>query len=318
MFRDTCATLLQSHWRRNVGLQKSKDMREYWQRMEQWTLEQEYNQTPQGQAHLVKLKILNKSLSNNKKAMKKKLILKRAKTSNPAHTDDAQIARVKPSTTAVVRASLASRKVFAKAAFRRTFARKKASNGQGSVKKKQLAKLKLKPKHARRNKKQWRMEAEIFRDDELEVGDVVLVKWNKGRVGWPAMVVGIHYNYFVSQFTGEMVGHKFRTFDVLYQEDRLMGYRVPLELITEVLAWKDEAHKNRDRKEHELYIATKKYKTAAKTKDKKQAKQAKALMERSERAFQSAVQSVDAGEHKLKEQFEQERIGWEAPDVRLM
>jgi hypothetical protein len=160
MFRDTCATLLQSHWRRNVGLQKSKDMREYWQRMEQWTLEQEYNQTPQGQAHLVKLKILNKSISNNKKALKKKLILKRAKTSNPAHTDDAQIARVKPSTTAVVRASLASRKVFAKAAFRRTFARKKASNGQGSVKKKQLAKLKLKPKHARRNKKQWRMEAE--------------------------------------------------------------------------------------------------------------------------------------------------------------
>ena len=59
MARDACATLLQSQWRRAVGLKKSKSMADYWQRMKEWTLEQEYNATAEGKGEVVEYRSWN-------------------------------------------------------------------------------------------------------------------------------------------------------------------------------------------------------------------------------------------------------------------
>ena len=47
------------------------------------------------------------------------------------------------------------------------------------------------------------------------------------------------------------------------------------------------------------------------------AAKAKAMYDRSVRATQSAQQTAKASKNTLKEMFAKERIGWEAPDVRL-
>ena len=62
MHRDKCAVLIQSHWRRNMGYKKSCEMADYWNRMLEWTKEQEFNQTTEGRAKVIAVNIIDKSV----------------------------------------------------------------------------------------------------------------------------------------------------------------------------------------------------------------------------------------------------------------
>ena len=221
------------------GWRKGKDMADYWKRMKDWTTEQEYIQTPEGKAASIKKKIFEKDIDNQKKRRAKKMlkgklskkqttpttVISTAMQSNPLQKKKMQTALLHPRITAQIRGNLASFRIYAKANFKSKFQNDTSNKG------KQKKRLNKKKKNLTFD---WRTDQIIFRDDELDIGDLVLARWNGNRVAFPAMIVGIHFNDFVSQFTGKYVGNPYRTFDLKFQEDQLMGYRVPLGDISEV------------------------------------------------------------------------------------
>ena len=134
-------------------------------------------------AKAIKDRILSKNINAKEKKRNRQQNAAAAATGT---TTNLTSSPVKPSLTARWRASLASTKVFASAALRAKF-----KPDTATAKGKQKIKLKI-PYKTFKKSKMYRMNNEIFRDDELEIGDVILVRWKNGRVGWPAMIVGIH------------------------------------------------------------------------------------------------------------------------------
>jgi hypothetical protein len=317
MHRDKCAVLIQSHWRRNMGYKKSCEMADYWNRMLEWTKEQEFNQTPEGRAKLIKSRIIQESIRKREKRRNRQNINQAisSKSSSSPSKEMKKLEPIRASLAAKIQASIASTKIFTKAKLSKTFhfMNKRNTNEASIIKLKRLKKQNLKKSH----QNQHRVSMEIFRDDELLVGDTILVKWRNGRVGWPAKIVGIHHQNFVSQFTGKYVGHKLRTFDVIYQEDKLMDYRVPMELIAEVLTWKDEATKKKKKIELEKFYNEKNYNKVKNSKKPGVASKAKLVLERSIRALESAIQNEEVALKKQFDEYNIERVGYETPDIRL-
>ena len=327
LHRDRCAIVLQSCWRMLVGWRKGRDMAEYWARMKVWTLEQEFIKTPEGRASKIRNKILQRSISQReqyRKKKKQKMLLAGGGGKNitlTAGTGGAgtggagagvdrsnQAAAVRPSMGAHIRASLASTRVFVSAAIRSKFIKDKTNKG----KQKQRMKRKKIPKWEQRNNQ------EIFRDDELEVGDLVLARWNESRVAWPAEIVGIHFTDFVSQFTGNYIGNPYRTFDLMFQEDRLMDYRVPISNISEVLKWRDQGDKDAKSKEAICDKAERAFnKVLKKSKDPKVVMKAKKMLERDKRAAESSKKAAISATKTWIMKRETERVGFEAPDAKL-
>lgn len=316
-------------------------MRKYWAKMEQWTIEQAHANTPKGRAEKARNVIIERALEKKLKRMKRRKLKQALNSGGDASLTPAEDAvtdgagartrkenarrdlarQLKPAASTLLKASLAGTSVLWKAKIRQLG----RSNRESATKRTaRMKKKKIKEKYRR----PLDHEPGVFRDDELEKGDMVLCRWRGGRVAFPGTIVGVHYCHFVSQHTGEFVGHKHRTFDIRYDEDALLDLRVRFEYVVDIVQWHDEADKKlakmeKERKKREIREKQRVKRLSKKQREAEEAterERARKIAEGKLRPIENREDSITAAAEKArkaKEEAGRGGRGWEPPDPRL-